>query len=186
METIRLATWIDAPVDRCFQLSLSTDLHLASAQLTRITAAEGATTGLIGQGETFTFTSRHLGLRRTQTNRIELLRPPSYFREVMVAGPFQHFEHDHHFAPMDDGTRMRDEIRFSAPWSLFGLTVRKRLVRMFSERNAFLKRVAESDGWHQYLDLDPDDRPGVTTTIAMKNRVIGSWDESNLLRGSQS
>ncbi|HMF54452.1 MAG TPA: hypothetical protein VK593_08890, partial [Edaphobacter sp.] len=45
-------------------------------------------------------------------SRIESLRPFTYFREVMVAGVFRHFEHDHHFARMDDGTRMRDEVRF--------------------------------------------------------------------------
>src|SRR5277367_2405254 len=120
METIRLATWIDAPVERCFLLSLSIDLHVASTGKSQEKAIDGVTTGLISEGETVTFQGRHFGMWRRHTSQIELLRPYSYFRDVMIAGAFRHFEHDHHFAPMDDGTRMRDELRFVLPWGLLG------------------------------------------------------------------
>src|SRR5579864_7760118 len=113
METIRLTTWIDAPVERCFLLSLSIDLHVASTHSTREKAIDGVTEGLIGEGQWVTFKGRHLGLPRRHTSRIEIVRPYSYFRDVMTQGSFRHFEHDHHFAPMDDGTRIRDEVRFS-------------------------------------------------------------------------
>src|ERR1700678_2712471 len=153
MKTIRLQTWIDAPVERCFLLSLSIDLHLASARRTQEQAIEGVTTGLIGEGQTVTFRARHLGLWRRHTSRIEALRPYSYFRDVMVAGSFQRFQHEHHFAPMDDGVRMRDEVLFSAPWGPAGqILARRRLVQVLTERNAFLKQVAESDEWRNYLD----------------------------------
>ena len=153
MKTIRLQTWIDAPVERCFLLSLSIDLHLASARRTQEQAIEGVTTGLIGEGQTVTFRARHLGLWRRHTSRIEALRPYSYFRDVMVAGSFQRFQHEHHFAHMDDGVRMRDEVLFSAPWGFAGeILARRRLVQVLTERNAFLKQVAESDEWRNYLD----------------------------------
>ena len=72
----------------------------------------------------------------------------------MVAGVFRHFEHDHHFAPMDDGTRMRDEIRFSAGVGAAGTRCwrRKRLKAFLNERNAVIKRVAESEEWRRYLE----------------------------------
>jgi ligand-binding SRPBCC domain-containing protein len=186
METIRLATWINAPVERCFQLSLSIDLHVASTSSSREEAVDGVTTGLIGQNETVTFQGRHLGLRRSHTSRIETLRPYIYFRDVMISGSFRHFEHDHHFAAMDDGTRIRDEIEFSLPWgplgrAITGLYLKRHLVRMLNERNAFLKRVAESEEWHRYLD----GRKGVTTTVAVEDKPTGKWDKSRLLRGSQ-
>ena len=187
MDTIRLATWINAPVERCFQLSLSIDLHIAAAGSTHEQAVDGVTTGPIAEGETVTFRGGYLGSRRSHTSRVEVLRPFSYFREVMTAGWFRHFEHDHHFAPMDDGTRIRDEIRFSAPSGLLGslLTrfyLRRHLVRMLTERNALLKRVAETGEWREYLQ----DRQAVTKTVTVKNRKIGDWDKSGQLRESRS
>jgi ligand-binding SRPBCC domain-containing protein len=154
METIRLGTWINAPVERCFLLSLSVDLHVAAARSSRGTA--NAAEGTIGEGETLTFKGRHFGVRWRHTSLIEKLRPHSYYRDVMVAGPFQHLEHDHHFAAMDDGTRMRDDIRFSARGGLLGrlatrIYLRKRLKAYLMERNAMIKRLAESEDWHKYL-----------------------------------
>jgi ligand-binding SRPBCC domain-containing protein len=154
METIRLATWINAPVERCFLLSLSIDLHVASARSTQERAIDGVTTGLIAEGQTVTFRGRHFGKLRQHTSRIDVLRPHSYFRDVMVSGAFRHFVHEHHFATMDDGTRMRDEIRFSVPWGPLGHTLaRKRLKAFLMERNAVIKRVAESEEWRQYLEV---------------------------------
>jgi len=187
METIRVATRIKAPLERCFLLSLSIDLHVASASKMQEKAVAGVTTGLIGEGETVTFEGRHFGRQFSHTSRIEALRPFSYFRDVMVAGVFQHFEHDHHFAPMDDGTRMRDEVRFSAPWGPLGrlvskLFVRRWLTAFLVERNATIKRVAESEEWRQYLDSGTKDRPGVEGVGAS---VTEGRDGDALERGSQ-
>ncbi len=165
MKPIRLATWIDAPVERCFLLSLSIDLHVACARRTGERVTSGVTTGLIGLGETVTFQGRHFLLPRKHTSRIELLRPYSYFRDVMVSGNFKRFEHDHHFAAMDDGTRMRDEVRFIAPWGSLGQAlVRRHLKDFLKQRNAEIKRVAESEEWHKYLDG------------GVMGRMAASWD----------
>lgn len=157
METIRLGTWIDAPVERCFLLSLSVDLHVATALSTRDKTSAGATERTIGEGDTLTFKGRHFGVRWRHTSVIEKLRPHSYYRDVMISGPFQYFEHDHHFAPMDDGTRMRDEVRFSASGGFLGrvrtrMFLRKQLKAFLMERNAMIKRLAESEDWHKYLE----------------------------------
>jgi ligand-binding SRPBCC domain-containing protein len=157
METIRTGIWIDAPVERCFLLSLSVDLHVATARSTLDKTVAGVTEGTIGEGDTLTFKGLHFGVRWRHTSLIETLRPHSYYRDVMIAGPFQHFEHDHHFAPMDDGTRMRDEIRFSASRGLLGqlrtrMFLRKRLKAFLMERNSMIKRIAESEDWHKYLE----------------------------------
>jgi ligand-binding SRPBCC domain-containing protein len=187
METIRLETWIDAPVERCFLLCLSVDLHAAAARSSREQAVEGVTTGLISEGQTVTFQGRHLGLKLRHKSRIEVLRPYTYFRDVMVSGVFSHFEHEHHFAAMDDGTRMREEIRFKAPWGSLGrlatkMLVKRHLITFLMERNTGIKQVAESEDWHRYLD-------GQSVTIAVapagepgKKR----WEATSLLPGSQS
>jgi ligand-binding SRPBCC domain-containing protein len=157
METIRLGTWIDAPVERCFLLSLSVDLHVATALSMRDKTSAGATERSIGEGDTLTFKGRHFGVHWRHTSVIEKLRPHSYYRDVMISGPFRHFEHDHHFAPMDDGTRMRDEVRFSASGGVLGrlrtrMFLRKQLKGFLMERNAMIKRLAESEDWHKYLE----------------------------------
>jgi ligand-binding SRPBCC domain-containing protein len=187
METIRLESWIDAPVERCFLLSLSIDLHLASASASEEEAVEGVTTGLISEGQTVTFRGRHLGLKLRHKSRIEVVRPYSYFRDVMVKGVFSHFEHEHHFAAMDDGTRLRDEIRFTAPWGPIGrlatkFFIKRHLTAFLVDRNAGFKRVAESKDWHRYLD-------GQSVTIALAtegNSVKKRWEASSLLPRSQS
>jgi ligand-binding SRPBCC domain-containing protein len=180
METIRLQTWIDAPMERCFLLSLSIDLHLASTSRMREQAIDGVTTGLIGEGQSVTFRARHLGRWWRHTSRIEALRPYSYFRDVMVAGAFRRFEHEHHFAPMDDGTRMRDEIQFSAPWGAPGrILARRLLVELMRERNAHIKHVAESEEWRNYLDGSVEMRLSLPAGGSARR-----WDPKGLLKNS--
>jgi ligand-binding SRPBCC domain-containing protein len=187
MNTVRSEIWIDAPVERCFLLSLSIDLHIASTRSSKELAIGGVTTGLISEGETVTFQARHLGFKLKHTSTIEALRPYSYFRDAMTAGVFKHFEHDHHFAAMNDGTRMRDEIRFAAPWGRLGrlasnMVVRRHLGKLLMERNAVIKQVAESEVWHRYLD----GRSVTTTALPQVGAKLSGWDESGILRGSQS
>ena len=163
MESLRLSTWIDAPVERCFLLSLSVDLHVASARSTQSKPVAGSEPVIIGEGERLTFRGRHFGVRWRHTSLIETLRPHAYYRDIMISGPFQHFEHDHHFAAMDDGTRMRDEVKFSARWGLLGRLasktfLRQRLKTFLMERNAMIKRLAESEDWQKYLEISGEDR----------------------------
>ena len=179
MEKIRLATWIDAPVERCFLLSLSIDMHVASAGKQ---ALDGMLNRLVREGETVTFQTGYFGLQR-HTTRIEVLRPYSYFRDVMVSGPFRYFEHDHHFAAMDDGTRMRDEIRFSASWGPLGrILARRRLAAFLIERSAVIKRVAESNEWRKYLESEKEGGPAA---VPIKSDSENGREKNSIRRPSQ-
>jgi len=183
MQTIRLTTWMDAPMERCFKLATSIDLHLASAAQTQEKAVGGVTSGLIGEGETVQWQGRHFGRTRIHSSRIDGWRPFSYFREVMVEGSFALFEHEHHFAMMDDGTRMRDEIRFAVPGLLGRLmerVVRRHLIAMLKQRNAVIKRVAESEEWRRYL---VEGAEATKTVRAAKEGLARGWDKSALMRG---
>ncbi len=159
MQTIRLTTLIDAPVERCFLLSLSVDLHIEAAKATTEQAIAGRSSGLLRAGETVTWSGRHFGLRLEHTSLIDRFRPHTYFRDIMTHGHFALFEHEHHFAPLDDGTRMRDELRFTAPFGTLGSfiesTLRRHLRNFLLARNAQIKQIAESDQWHRYLDNQP-------------------------------
>lgn len=184
METIRLSTWIDAPVERCFKLATSIDLHLASAAVTGEKVIGGLTSGLLTGGDTVQWQGRHFGREFTHTSRIDGWRPYSYFREVMVEGHFLRFEHEHHFALMDDGTRMRDEIRFAVPCGTLGKIAAKALLRrhiiwMLRERNTVLRRVAECEEWRQYLETAPET---VKPFRGQERSRTAGWGRSAVMR----
>ena len=154
MVTIRSTTMVNAPMERCFKLAVSIDLMMASGDYE---AVAGVTSGLIGPGDTVTWQYRRLVRKGHHQSMIEVWHPYTHFREIMIDGPFKSYEHDHHFAVMNDATRIRDEIRFSAASGLLGRLrekhiVQRNLTKLLHQRNALLKQVAESDRWHDFLD----------------------------------
>lgn len=156
MQRIQLETRIAAPTERCFLLSLSVDLHMDSTASTRERAVAGVTTGLIGEGESVTWRGRHFGFMLSHTSRITRYEPPAFFQDVMTAGMFTSFEHDHRFQKQNGETVMNDELRLIAPLGILGLAAEKLvlcnyLTRFLRERNEFLKEVAESQRWREYL-----------------------------------
>jgi ligand-binding SRPBCC domain-containing protein len=156
VQTIQLETRIAAPARRCFLLALSIDLHMDSTAGTRERAVAGVTTGLIANGESVTWRGRHFRLMLQHTSKITQYEPPAFFQDVMTAGAFKTFEHDHRFQEQDGETVMRDELKFSAPLGVLGsivekLVLRRYLTRFLRERNQFVKQVAESEMWRKYL-----------------------------------
>lgn len=107
-----MVTELRAPVEACFDLSRSIDLHLESMIVSEERAVAGVTAGLIGAGEEVTWEARHLGRLWRMTSRIVEFEPPHHFVDQMVHGPFRTFRHDHRFEAAGAGTRMTDVIRF--------------------------------------------------------------------------
>ena len=159
MVAVRVSTNIRAPLERCFLLSLSIDLHQESASGTQERAVAGVTQGIIGPGETVTWTGRHFGLMLTHKSVISGYSRPSFFQDSMVQGAFRSFVHDHFFEEAPGGTRMRDELRFEAPFGPLGRVVERLLLRqhmlMFvRERNNVIRLTAEADEakWGRYVN----------------------------------
>ncbi len=164
MQLIELETKIAAPPERCFLLSLSIDLHMDSTAPTGERAIAGVTHGIIGLNQTVTWRGRHFGLMLTHTSLIDRYDPPHYFRDVMIEGHFHSFEHEHIFEPTaDGGTLMRDRLHFAAPlgWISEKLLLRRYLTRFLLQRDAVIKRIAESQGeWRKYLpNVNPPPTP---------------------------
>ncbi len=160
MVRIQLNTWVNAPVERCFKLATSVEFHIASALPLKETVVSGVSSGLLLEGDRVKWSARHLMLRLTHTSLVEVSRPSAHFREVMVAGIFDRYEHEHFFAAMDDGTRVRDELKFSAPFGPLGrmvesLVLRRYMTALLRRRNARLKHAAESEEWRLYLQKQP-------------------------------
>jgi ligand-binding SRPBCC domain-containing protein len=157
MIEIELTTRIDAPVERVFDLTRSIDLHARSLSHTGEEAVGGRTSGLIGMGETVTWRARHLGVRQHLTSRITAYDRPRYFQDEQERGAFAWFVHDHYFDPAPGGgTVLRDVFRLAAPlgplgWIAERVVLRRYMTRFLEDRNAVIKRVAESEEWCEFL-----------------------------------
>ena len=156
MLTLTENTLIQAPVQRCFDLSLSIDLHRASTARTGERAIAGVTSGLIGLNESVTWRARHFCVWQEMTVQITQMERPKYFQDTMLRGPFRSFQHDHYFVNSEGGhTEMTDVLRFSAPLPVAGrmaeLVLRPYLRRFLRERNSFIRRIAESEDWRSFF-----------------------------------
>ena len=151
MVTIETLLRIDAPIDRCFDLARSVEVHFAGNRHwgEEAVALEGVTTGLLGLGDRVTWRARHFGVRQRLTSEITAFDRPRYFQDRMLRGAFAFMEHDHFFTATGDGaTEMRDVFRFAAPLGRIGRIVeiavlRRYMARLLNERNAVIRDVAE-------------------------------------------
>jgi ligand-binding SRPBCC domain-containing protein len=147
MPTFRILTTIAAPIEQCFDLSRSTDLHLESMIAAGERAIAGVTSGLIDDGEEVTWEAHHLGVRWRMTSRITAFDRPHRFVDEMVDGPSASFRDQHDFQEDGDGTAMTDTVgrsngtRPDRPVAdVVAAAYLRRLLRL---RNAAIKRHAE-------------------------------------------
>ena len=150
MPTINLSTTIQAPIDLCFDLSRSIDLHMLSTAETGEKVIAGRTSGLIELNETVTWRAKHLGVRQNLTSKITEYRRPYFFVDEMVSGAFKSFRHEHHFEEMESGTLVRDVFTYESPLGPLGLFANKLFLTRYmthflTERNSVIKGFAESD-----------------------------------------
>ncbi len=156
MPTIHLTSFIQAPIERVFDLSRSIDLHKKSMTDSAEEAIAGTTNGLIQLGETVTWKGKHLGKTRFHKSRITVLQTPVHFIDEMVEGDFKSFEHAHHFMKIENGTIMIDLLNYEVPYGVIGRLVDRfylfrHLVKMMEARNLYIKQTAESERWRQFL-----------------------------------
>jgi len=145
MPAFRIETDIAAPVERCFDLSRSIDLHLESMMASKERAVGGVTTGLISEGQEVSWQARHFGIQWRMTSRISEFSPPTRFVDEMVRGPFAAFRHEHLFEARAGGTRMTDVVTFRmALGPVANLPVGLYLRRLMTIRNAVIRTKAEA------------------------------------------
>lgn len=149
MPTIRLETYIQAPPERCFDLSLSVDLHAQSQAHARERPIAGVLAGQMRLGDTVTWEAVHFGIKQHLTSRITSYERPARFTDEMVAGIFQELHHTHIFVPQAHGTLMIDLFTFRAPLGMLGriaeiLFLTRYMKGLLLSRNRYLKQVAES------------------------------------------
>lgn len=152
LSTIRLETYINAPIERCFDLSLNVDLHGHSLASTHERPIAGVTTGVMHLGDTVTWEAVHFGLKQHLTSKITSYERPYRFTDEMVQGAFQELHHLHEFVSQPPGTLMIDVFKFQAPLGILGrlaetLVLTRYMKRLLLTRNRYLKQVAE--GLHE-------------------------------------
>lgn len=157
MPLIEIETQIAAPIERVFDLARSIDAHMASTEGSNERAVAGRTSGLIEDGDTVTWEAKHFGITQRVSVRVTEFDRPRLFADEMVSGAFASMHHTHRFISSGEGTTMKDEFRFSAPFGFLGriaegffLTGYMR--RFLAKRAAELKAIAESEAWRNYLE----------------------------------
>ena len=156
MSTIILKTKINGPVERCFNLSTSIDLHKISASKSKEQAINGVTHGLIKLNETVTWKAKHFGIWHKMKVQITEYEKPKFFVDEMLEGSFKYMKHKHEFHPAENGTLMIDTFEFSSPLGILGrvvdrLILMKYMTQFLIERNRVIKECAESNKWKGLL-----------------------------------
>ncbi|MBB5345493.1 SRPBCC family protein [Tunturibacter empetritectus] len=176
MFNIKEITTIAAPIERCFDLSRSVEVHL----LRNIHGGEqalavgGLTSGLTNLSDQVTWRAKHFGTWQNLTNEVTAFEPPTYFQVTMTKGIFRFMQADHIFHTLPSGaTEMQDLLRISAPLPILGplaevLFLRNYMLSLVRERNAVIKQLAESSDWQRYLP--PQTEPLTQTTTAATNQ----------------
>jgi hypothetical protein len=160
MIRIEEITIIEAPIERCFDLSRSVEVHLIGNVHSgeQAMAYGGVTSGLVELGQQVTWRARHFGVWQNLTSELTAIQPPTYFQVTMVKGIFRSMQADHLFRTLPSGaTEMKDLFFVAAPLPILGpiaesLFLRRYMLSLLRERNAVIKRLAESPtDWQLYL-----------------------------------
>ncbi|HEY0029516.1 MAG TPA: SRPBCC family protein [Bacteroidia bacterium] len=157
MPEILTTTRINAPIERCFDLSRSIDLHQFTSSRTHEKAVAGVTKGLINKGEWVTWRAKHFGIMQNLTSEISRMERPVLFEDRMLKGAFKSIQHVHLFEEVNGQTVMKDIFVFESPFGfigrLFNALILTSYMRTFIyERNQTIKLVAESEEeWKKYI-----------------------------------
>jgi hypothetical protein len=158
-------TLIDAPIERCFDLARSVEVHLVvnihSGE--QALAIGGITSGLPELSQQVTWRAKHFGVWQNLTSEYTAMQPPTYFQATMVEGIFRSMQADHYFRTLPAGaTEMKDLFRVAAPLPILGplaeaLFLRRYMLALLRERNTVIKQIAESNDWQRYIPTyDPE------------------------------
>ena len=157
MPKIELTTKINAPIEICFDLARSIDLHRISTAHTSEDAISGVTSGLIGLNEYVTWRATHFGITQTLSSKITGFDRPHYFVDEQVQGAFKSIHHLHQFEEAKGVVTMTDYFEFSTPYGIFGrlfniLILTSYLRKLLLKRNEIIKQYAETDQWKLVLN----------------------------------
>ncbi|MGN6492577.1 MAG: SRPBCC family protein [Agriterribacter sp.] len=156
MARIELITFINAPVQVCFDLSRSAELHMESTSHTSETVVNGRSTGLFEKHDTVTWRAKHFGVYQQLEMEISEMNYPFSFEDRMVKGIFKSITHQHIFSDKTGNTEMKDIFVYEVPFGLFGklfdyTVLCSYMKRLLIKRNDCIKRYAETGKWKELV-----------------------------------
>lgn len=156
MPTIHLTTFVEAPIERVFDLSRNTSVIKAFLQNRKEVIQVSAGDVLVDSGDTISYQAKHFGKTRIVTTRIADIHRPLSFNEEQVKGDLKSFRHQHHFKEANNGTFVIDIIDYEAPRDLIGgwlarWSMKEYLEHFVQQRNAMVRQYAESEKWRAVL-----------------------------------
>ena len=128
-----------------FDVSLDVDFHLESMADSGESVVGGVERGGMQLGDVVTWRARHFGVWWTMTSTITEFDRPHMFVDEQARGPVEEFRHVHRFVAVDGGTRMTDEVSFTAPLGPLGriaerVALRSYVPKLIEIRNEELAR----------------------------------------------
>ena len=148
MATIVLHTEIEAPAQKCFDLSRAVEIHLQSTEQTNERVVEGRSSGLFELNDIVTWEAKHFGINQRLTVKITKMEAPLFFEDRMLKGAFKSMRHEHHFTEIDGKTVMKDIFCYETPLGVAGkafdaLILKRYMTKFLVLRNKVIKQAAE-------------------------------------------
>ncbi len=111
----------------------------------------GMDTPSLGAGTHIDYKLKLHGVPVRWRSLIESFEPPERFVDTQTKGPYQTWHHTHEFAPLGEGTLMRDVIRYRVPGSglghvAAGWKVHRDVDRIFAYRRERIAEAFPADG----------------------------------------
>ncbi|MFJ9383748.1 cell division protein [Peribacillus sp. NPDC101481] len=149
MPVIEYQQFIKAPVELCFDLARSVDIHTKTTAKTKEIAVDGVTEGLLEKGDTVTWEAIHFGIKQRLKAKVTLMEKPNKFVDIMVKGAFHSFIHTHQFIEEQGGTIMMDKFQYKSPFGPIGVLADKLFLEKYMRafivsRAKALKKIAEN------------------------------------------
>jgi ligand-binding SRPBCC domain-containing protein len=121
--------WIARPVEEVFAFFAdATNLEAITPPWLRFRILSPAPIAM-GAGALIFYRLRWGRLPLRWVTRIEEWQPPSRFIDVQLRGPYALWHHTHSFEPHEDGTLMRDRVRYALPLGPLGRLTHRLFVR---------------------------------------------------------
>ncbi|MHA6260580.1 SRPBCC family protein [Sporosarcina sp. CAU 1771] len=151
MPTIQHEIFIAAPIELCFDLARTVEVHAGRQLLTVQKAISGVTAGIMENGDFVTWETSHFGIKQNLTSKIIEMEKPFTFTDRMLEGAFHSFTHTHEFIENDGGTMMKDTFSYTSPFGVFGQFAD----RLFLENymGSFISEQAKNVKWYAEITL---------------------------------
>jgi ligand-binding SRPBCC domain-containing protein len=157
MPIIHLTTFIQAPIERVFDLSRNIQLHKESMKQHKEEAVAGTRFGLIEKDESVTWKAKHFFKTRILRIKITEMQKPLRFVDEQSQGSFKEMKHEHFFKSCENGTIMIDMFHFESPYGAVGkwlnaFYLTRYIKKLIRHRNKTIKEYAESNKWKGLLE----------------------------------